>query len=93
MEAREAVVVAVDHVRQIFEGQLSVDPVIEEVWPSKQGDVWNVTLSLRFNPPSNAPAFPDVLRLGQPPKRKVVSVSAADGRAISVRDWPIIDAA
>jgi hypothetical protein len=92
MEAKEAVKGALAYVDDIFEGQLAGQPTVEEVWPSKKGDFWNVTITLQFEHRNAGPSF-DILKLGQLPKRKVVTISSSDGKPISVRDWPISDAA
>jgi hypothetical protein len=91
MEAKNAVKTAILYVQDIFEGQLLSEPIVEEVWPNKRETVWNVTLSLQFISSHSTRPLSEIL--GQLPKKKVVSISAENGKPISVRDWPFSDAA
>jgi hypothetical protein len=88
MEAKQAVVTAKQHLRDIYASAAEpIDPpTLEEIWFEPEEDVWHITLGLRRVTPTAAPNSA-ASRLGLVlPEYKVVRISDKDGRALSIRD-------
>ena len=84
MEAKQAVDIAKRHILDLFSDESIAPPTLEEIWLEPSEGVWLVTLGVRR--PFGMDTAASRLGLSQLPDYKVVRVSDADGRPISVRD-------
>lgn len=79
---KQAVRIAHDYFRELYEGREVEDLRLEEVELSEMGDCWYVTLG--FNEPSRRAGFAGVL--GVPPREyKVFKINAGSGAVQSMK--------